>query len=82
MEFALSAITAIVIEAARCAIPNLTVTRSSAPASSALVVAPVVDGDGIPTWSNLNYQVDEDRANLAIIRPIRTRIVRIFVGRN
>lgn len=63
---------AIVIEAApdEPYLANLTVTRSSAPGFiSAGGCSQVVDGGGVPTWSNLNYQVDEDRANLAIIRP-------------
>ena len=49
---------------------NLTVTRSGAPGFiSAGGCESVTRGNRIPEWSNLNYRLNEDRANLAIIRP-------------
>ena len=49
---------------------NLTVTRSAAPGFiSAGGCTSITSSAAIPEWSNLNYRIDEDRANLAIIRP-------------
>jgi len=49
---------------------NLTVTGAGAPGFiSAGGCESVTRGNQIPEWSNLNYRVKEDRANLAIIRP-------------
>lgn len=49
---------------------NLTVTRSTAPGFiSAGGCTSITSSPGVPEWSNLNYRAEEDRANLAVIRP-------------
>jgi len=49
---------------------NLTVTGSAAPGYiSAGGCRSIAASGGVLEWSNLNYRVNEDRANLAIIRP-------------
>lgn len=49
---------------------NLTVTRSAAPGFiSAGACSTITSSAGVPEWSNLNYRSEEDRANLAILRP-------------
>ena len=49
---------------------NLTVTRSVSPGFISAGSCEAVTRDNqVPNWSNLNYRLKEDRANLAIIRP-------------
>ncbi len=49
---------------------NLTATGSAAPGYiSAGGCRPIAASGGVLEWSNLNYRINEDRANLAIIRP-------------
>jgi len=49
---------------------NLTVTRSAAPGFiSAGGCESITSSGGIPEWSNLNYRIEEDRANLSVIQP-------------
>ncbi len=52
---------------------NLTATLSAAPGFiSAGGCQSIISSAGVPEWSNLNYRFEEDRANLAVIRPDNT----------